>query len=68
MQKKLSKLYLSEAVREILLSATDTSRAALASLECEQRVCEEYGDFDFADFVVAWQEVRQQMSLIGQSP
>jgi hypothetical protein len=68
MQKRLSKIYLSEAVREILLGVPDSSRAALTSLECEQRVCEEYGDFDFADFVVAWQEVRQQMSLIGQSP
>jgi len=68
MQKRLSKIYLSEAVREILLGVPDSSRAALTSLECEQRVCEEYGDFDLADFSVAWQEVRQQMSLTGQSP
>ncbi len=68
MPKKLSKIYLSEAIREILLSVPDSSRAALTSLECEQRVCEEYGDFELADFAVTWQEVRQQMSLIGQSP
>jgi hypothetical protein len=68
MQKKLSKDYLSEAVREILLSVPDTSRAALTSAECEQRVCEEYGDFDPDSFAAAWVEVRRQLSLIGPTP
>jgi hypothetical protein len=68
MQKKLSKVYLSEAVREILLSVPDSSRAALTSAECEQRVCEEYGDFDTDVFAAAWAEARRQMSLIDASP
>jgi hypothetical protein len=57
-----------EAVREILLSVPDSSRAALTSAECAQRVCEEYGDFDGEDFAAAWAEARRQMSLIGTSP
>jgi len=68
MQKKLSKDYLSEAVREILLSVPDSSRAALTSVECEQRVCEEYGDFEVDVFAAAWAEARQQMSLVDPSP
>jgi hypothetical protein len=68
MQKKLSKVYLSEAVREILLSVPDSSRIALTSAECEQRVCEEYGDFDAEDFAAAWTETRRQMSLIDPNP
>jgi hypothetical protein len=68
MQKKLSKVYLSEAVREILLSVPDSNRAALTSAECEQRVCEEYGDFDTALFAAAWAETRRQLSLIAPSP
>jgi hypothetical protein len=68
MQKKLSKDYLSEAVREILLSVPDSSRAALTSAECEQRVCEEYGDFDADVFTAAWVEARRQMSLMDASP
>jgi hypothetical protein len=68
MQKKLSKDYLSEAVREILLSVPDSSRADLMSVECEQRVCEEYGDFDAVDFDAAWVEARRQMSLVDPSP
>jgi len=68
MQKKLSKDYLSEAVREILLSVPDSSRAALTSAECEQRVCEEYGDFDSDVFAAAWVEARRQMSLMDASP
>ena len=67
MQKKLSKVYLSEAVREILLSVPDSNRAALTSAECEQRVCEEYGDFDTDTFVAAWAEARRQLSLIAPS-
>ncbi|HEV3303319.1 MAG TPA: hypothetical protein VG055_26940 [Planctomycetaceae bacterium] len=68
MQKKLSKDYLSEAVREILLSVPDSSRAALTSAQCEQRVCEEYGDFDTDVFDAAWVEARRQMSLVDPSP
>ena len=68
MQKKLSKIYLGEAVREILLSTPDSSRAALTSLECEQRVCEEYGDFDIDLFAAVWLETRRQLSLIDASP
>jgi hypothetical protein len=68
MQKKLSKLYLSEAVREILLSVPDSSRAALTSAECERRVCEEYGDFDIDLFAAAWAETRRQLSLIDSMP
>jgi hypothetical protein len=68
MQKKLSNVYLSEAIREILLSVPDSSRKALTSTECEQRACEEYGDFDADDFAAAWAEVRRQMSLIDPSP
>jgi hypothetical protein len=68
MQKKLSKDYLSEAVREILLSVPDSNRAALTSAECERRVCEEYGDFDTDVFAAAWAETRRQMSLMGPSP
>jgi hypothetical protein len=68
MQKKLSKEYLWEAVREILLSVPDSSRAALTIVECEQRVCEEYGDFDTDVFAAAWAETRRQMSLMGPSP
>jgi hypothetical protein len=68
MQKKLSKDYLSEAVREILLSVPDSSRAALTSVECERRVCEEYGDFDTDVFAGAWAEARRQMSLMNPSP
>lgn len=68
MQKKLSKDYVSEAVREILLSVPDSSRAALTSAECERRVCEEYGDFDTDIFADAWAEARRQMSLIDPSP
>ncbi len=67
MQKRLSKTYLSEAVREILLSVPDSSRAALTSAECERRVCEEYGDFDIDLFTAAWVETRRQMSLIAPS-
>jgi len=68
MQKKLSKTYLSEAVREILLSVPDSSRAALTSAECERRVSEEYGDFDIDLFAAAWVETRRQLSLIDASP
>jgi hypothetical protein len=68
MQKKLSKIYLSEAVREILLSVPDSSRAALTGAECERRVCEEYGDFDRDLFAVAWAETRRQLSLIDSIP
>jgi hypothetical protein len=68
MQRKLSKLYLSEAVREILLSVPDSSRAALTSAECERRVCEEYGDFDIDLFAAAWAETRRQLSLIDSMP
>jgi len=68
MQKKLSKDYLSEAVREILLSVPDSSRAAFSSVECEQRVCEEYGDFETDVFAAAWAEARRQMSLMDPSP
>jgi hypothetical protein len=68
MPKKLSKIYLGEAVREILLSTPDSSRAALTSLECEQRVCEEYGDFDIDLFAAVWLETRRQLSLIDASP
>jgi len=68
MQKKLSKDYLSEAVREILLSVPDSSRGALTSVDCEQRVCEEYGDFDIDVFAAAWAEARRQMSLVDPSP
>lgn len=68
MQKNLSKDYLSEAVKEILLSVPDSSRAALTSAECQRRVCEEYGDFETDIFGVAWAEARRQMSLIDPSP
>ncbi len=64
MQRKLSKIYLSEAIREILLSVPDSSRAALTSAECERRVREEYGDIDIDLFAAAWAETRRKLSLI----
>jgi len=60
MQKKLSKLYLAEAVREILLSVPDEGREAFPRVECEQRVREEYGDFDSDDFSVTWTNVHSR--------
>ena len=60
MQKKLSKLYLAEAVREILLSVPDEGREAFARAECEQRVHEEYGDFNTDDFSASWASVHSR--------
>jgi hypothetical protein len=67
MQRKLSKLYLSEAVREILLSVPDLDRGAFVRTECEQRVREEYGDFNIEDFSEAWTGARRPMRLTDQS-
>jgi hypothetical protein len=50
------------------LSVPDSSRGALTSVDCEQRVCEEYGDFDIDVFAAAWAEARRQMSLVDPSP
>jgi hypothetical protein len=63
MQKKLSKAYLAEAVREVLLSVPDSDREAFPRTDCEQRVREEYGDFNTDDFSVSWTNVHQQMRL-----
>ena len=68
MQRKLSKIYLSEAIREILLSVPDSGRKAFTDIECEQRVREEYGDFNADDFPKAWSESRQHMRLTEQQP
>jgi hypothetical protein len=68
MLKKLSKRYLKEAVREILLSVPDSGRDAFTSIECGQRVLEEYGDFNADDFSETWTDARRQMRLTAPSP
>jgi hypothetical protein len=67
MQKRLSKLYLSEAAREIFLSVPDLDRDAFTRTQCEQRVREEYGDFNTDDFSEVWIDARQKMKLNNPS-
>jgi hypothetical protein len=68
MQKKLSKVYLAEAIREILLSVPDLGRATFTRMDCGQRVLEEYGEFNANDFFETWTDTRQQMRLPESSP
>lgn len=66
MPNRLSKLYLSEAVREILLSMSDSARDVFTPAECEHRIREGYGDFCQDDFDEAWSLEQKHMRPVDR--